>query len=87
MTKWKIEFTKKSQKQIDSLDNAVRMRIKKAIEAKLEKNPELSLEPLLGETSGYYKFRIGDYRLICYKDKERLVVLVLKIGHRKHVYH
>jgi mRNA interferase RelE/StbE len=39
--------------------------------------------PKLGE---YWKYRVGDYRIICKIEDERLVVLVLRIGHRRDIY-
>ena len=39
--------------------------------------------PLLGE---FWKYRVGDYRLICEIEDDRLIVLVLRVGHRKEIY-
>ncbi len=83
---WKIIFTGKAQKQINHLDKTIQSRIKKAILTKLIINPLAHLEPLVGEFGGYYKFRIGDYRLICTKEEKELVVIVVEIGHRSAVY-
>ena len=83
---WKIVFTKKAQKQIDVLDNSNKSRIKKSILEKLLINPNLYLEPLVGSMGGYYKFRVGDYRLICSKEDNKLTVIVIEIGHRSEVY-
>jgi len=49
-------------------------------------NPLLYLEPLAGELGGYYKFRVGDYRLICSKENENFVVIVIELGHRREIY-
>ena len=83
---WQIIFTKKAQKQINSLDKAIQSRIKQAILEKLAINPDLFLEPLCGELGGFYKFRIGDYRLICSKENEQLTIIVIELGHRREVY-
>jgi mRNA interferase RelE/StbE len=83
---WQVIFTKKAQKQINFLDMAIQSRLKKAIVEKLMLNPALYLEPLAGELGGYYKFRMGDYRLICTKENEKLIVIVVELGHRKEVY-
>lgn len=84
--KWEIIFTKKAQKQINDLDRAIQLRMKKAILEKLVVNPNLYLESLAGELGGYYKFRVGDYRLICTKEDKKLVVIVVEVGHRRGVY-
>ena len=83
---WKIEFTKKAQKQFNSLDNLVKLRIKKYILEKLTINPKLHLIPLLGDKSGFYKFRVGDYRLLCAKEDDKYIITVIKVKHGKEVY-
>ena len=49
-------------------------------------NPRLKGESLTGNLSKYWKYRIGDYRLICRIEDEKLLVLIVKIGHRREVY-
>ncbi len=83
---WQIIFTKKAQRQINDLDKQIQSRIKKAILIKLMTNPSAYLEALVGEFGGYYKFRVGDYRLICTKEDEKLIVIVVEIGHRREIY-
>jgi mRNA interferase RelE/StbE len=83
---WQIIFTKKAQKQINDLDKPAQSRIKKSIIEKLMVNPALYLEPLTGDFTGYYKFRVGDYRLICAKENDKLTVIVIEMGHRKEIY-
>ncbi len=41
---------------------------------------------LVGELSGYWRYRVGDYRIVCQLIDERLIVLVVEIGHRRDVY-
>ncbi len=83
---WQIIFTKKAQKQINDLDKSAQSRIKKSIIEKLMVNPALYLEPLTGDFTGYYKFWVGDYRLICAKENDKLMVIVIEMGHRKEIY-
>jgi len=49
-------------------------------------NPKLALIPLAGDKAGLYKFRVGDYRLLCSRDDDTLHVLVVKVKHRKDIY-
>lgn len=60
---------------------------KKIIHAykKLKENP-LSGHKLLGDLSGYYKYRVGDYRIIYIFDNKKSTICVLKIEHRQGVY-
>ncbi len=83
---WKIVFNKDSNKELFKLSCEVRKRIQKSVNEKLAKNPNHFLIPLVGKFSGLYKFRIGDYRLICEKHNHKLIVVVVKIGNRKEVY-
>jgi len=43
-------------------------------------------EALSGNWAGYWKYRLGDYRLVCQIQDRRLVVIVAKAGHRRDVY-
>ena len=49
-------------------------------------NPYLRGAPLTGGLSGYWKYRVGDYRLLCEIHDDKLLVLIVKIGHRREVY-
>ena len=83
---WTFEFSKKAEKQFKKLDDIIQSRIKRAVFERLVTNPKLALIPLTGDKSNLYKFRVGDYRLLCLRDDEKLHVLVIKVKHRKDVY-
>lgn len=84
---WKVEFTTQADRDFAKLTPEARRRIDKVILGKLLVNPDLYLIPLVGDLDGLYKFRVGDYRLICAKEGRRLVITIIKIGHRREVYH
>jgi len=69
---------------IPALPVAVKARIKSAIETKLIMHPELYALPLRRTLKGYWKLRVGDYRVIF--EFERSMIIVLGIGHRKDIY-
>ena len=83
---WKIQWQKPAQKQFLKLDAHLRLRIEKTINLKLLQDPDLHLIPLVGNLSGLYKFRVGDYRLLCLKEEDVLIITVVKVKHRKTVY-
>ena len=86
-TLWKIELSPKADKELLSLDKISRERIRKYLnELKIIHNPRLRGEPLTGNLSEFWKYRVGDYRLICKIQDDKLLVLVIKIGHRKEIY-
>jgi mRNA interferase RelE/StbE len=83
---WIVEFTKDSSKQIQSLDKQIQTRIRDAIVKKLIVNPTIYLEQLTGDKKGFYKFRVGEYRLICSKEEKKLLIMVMKVKHRRESY-
>jgi len=60
-----IIFTRKAHKDLRKLERATQKRIDKAIKEKLEINHEKHLLPLAGSLNGLFKFRVGDYLIIC----------------------
>ena len=69
---------------IPTLNNKIKTRIKKAIEERLVSEPQRYGEPLRKTLKGYWKLRVGDYRVV-YKIVKNEVI-VLGIIHRKKVY-
>ena len=78
-----IEFTKKAESQLYKLQRDVQERIIKSLE-RIKIRPYDYVEKLVGEPG--FKFRVGDYRLILDIDNNKLIILVLKLGHRKNIY-
>ena len=78
-----IVFSKKASNQLKKLDKTTQERIFKALE-RIRIRPEKYVQKLVG--SSEFRLRVGDYRLILDIDKERIQILVLKIGHRKNIY-
>ncbi len=79
-----IEFSAQAKKQGDKLSQEIKQRVIKALRT-LAQNPyPPQARKLTG--SGYYRLRIGDYRVIYEVQEDRLLILVIRIGHRKDVY-
>ena len=86
---WKIEFSDRASQDLDKLDAQHVRRINQFLFGRLMKleNPRSVGEALRGSQLGeYWKYRVGDYRLICKIEDDRLLVLVLCIGHRREIY-
>jgi len=85
---WKVEFSASAQKQFAKLDRPTAARIIDWLESRLEgaANPRHFGEPLRGELGGLWRYRIGDFRVICEIQDQRLVVYALSIGHRREIY-
>ena len=86
--KWTIEIEPAAQRELDKLDKAVARRILKFLYQRIGEldNPRQIGERLQGTLSEFWKYGVGDYRLICSLEHDRFVVLVLRVGHRKEIY-
>ena len=78
-----VLFSDLSLEQLKKLDGETRQRIITSIE-RIRVRPESYIKRLVGEEG--YRLRVGDYRVIVDIDKQQLMILVLRIGHRKIVY-
>lgn len=85
---WTIEFKQGAERQIRKLDRKAQAMIIRFLRERIEpaENPRQWGRPLRGEKRGLWRYRVGDYRVICDIQDERITVLVLAIGHRKDVY-
>ena len=85
---WGVEWTDKARRQLRKLPPDVQLRLLSFLKSRVEpgNDPRSLASCLSGDFSGLWRFRVGDYRLICRLEDERLVVLVLSIGHRRLVY-
>jgi mRNA interferase RelE/StbE len=85
---WKVEVSPIAHKQLEKLDKPIARRIFKFLYERVEKldDPRQIGERLQGTLSEFWRYRVGDYRIICSLEHDRLVVLVLRIGHRREVY-
>lgn len=85
---WAIEFDTAAQRDLNKLDPVIARRILKFLLERVAKldNPRSIGERLQGQLHHLWKYRVGDYRVLCSFKQEILVVLVLEIGHRREVY-
>ena len=81
---YKIILEKPAEKFFRKLDKSAKERIAKKL-FELENNHEIG-KPLTGKLAGLWSLRVGDYRALYQIRDNELVILVLKIGHRKNVY-
>jgi len=85
---WTVEVGDVAERQLRKLDPQVRRRILDWLDDRIEgcKNPRHFGEALKGGRAGLWRYRIGDYRVICDIQDQHLVVLALAVGHRREVY-
>lgn len=85
---WTVRFTERARKELKKLDCTAQGRITAYLETHVAgtENPKRFGGALHGDKRGYWKYRVGDYRVICSIDDGLVVVLVLNVGHRREVY-
>ena len=85
---WTIEISPTAQKQLKALNRPIQERILHYLTDKIEgcKNPRHFGESLRANRAGLWRYRVGNYRIICRIEDEKVVVLVLNIGHRSEIY-
>ena len=83
-----IRTTPRFDKSFKKLDRYTQRIIKSWIEKNLIdcENPRAHGKSLTANRSGQWRYRIGDYRLICHIDDDELIILALNVGHRRTVY-
>ena len=83
----KVVYLAKPRKQLAKLDNSVKKRILDYMDevANLS-DPRSKGKMLIGDLKGFWRYRVGDYRLICRIHDEELEILVVEVGHRKEIY-
>jgi mRNA interferase RelE/StbE len=83
---WRIELTRTAE-QITKLDRAAQNAILDFLRERVKPAPDPRQwgKALQGEKRGLWRYRVGDYRLICDIQDERITILVLELEHRKDV--
>lgn len=83
-----IEFLPSAKKELKKLDFVVQKQIKEKI-VLLASDPDKlknNIKALKGEYSGKFRLRMGSYRIVFRIIEEQVVIIVIRIGHRKEVY-
>jgi mRNA interferase RelE/StbE len=85
---WAVELAESAADALGQLDSTTQQRIWRFLRGRLARtsNPRQTGKALTGPYSGLWRYRVGDYRIIGRIEDARLVVLVVKIGHRNKVY-
>lgn len=86
--KWTISFDKYALKALSKIDKQNRNRILQFLKVDLLglNNPRQIGKALKGKYKGMWRYRVGDYRIICEIVDNKLVILALEIEHRSSIY-
>ena len=86
---WRIEFDRAAERELDKLEPQIARRILKFIQDRIANrgDPRSIGEALKGDRLGsYWKYRIGDYRVITSIEDTDMRIIIVRIGDRKDVY-
>lgn len=85
---WDYSFSARALKQLKKLDRETQHRIINWLDERVVdcQDPRQWGKALKGELAGLWRYRVGSYRVVCQLIDDEVVVLVLRLGHRKQVY-
>ena len=88
MSLFRVEYTGSALKQLKKLDKQTAFFILSYIEKNLVncENPRLHGKSLQGPMSEKWRYRVGDYRILAKIEEDRVVILIVEVGHRKDIY-
>lgn len=82
---WTIEFLPDAVKELKKLDRSVARRIITTLEERIATldDPRTLGSALTGDHAGYWRWRVGDYRVVARIEDERVVIIVVRVAHRR----
>jgi mRNA interferase RelE/StbE len=85
---WTVEFDDAAAKELRKLDRQTQREILTYFRQRIatDEDPRRFGKPLSRELAGLWRYRVRDYRMICNIEDNRLIVLVVRVSHRKDVY-
>lgn len=86
--RYSVQYSKQAIKELKKLDRFTRQMIYSWIDKNLSdcEDPRQHGKALTANRKGQWRYRIGDYRLICDIQDDKLVILALTVGHRRDIY-
>ena len=84
---WTLNFSAKAAKLFNKLDKPIQRQLAAEIDKILSLDDPRQLgKSLTGELSGLWRYRAGDYRIVCEIQDNVLMILVVRVAHRKDIY-
>ena len=85
---YRVELSEGAKRQLKKLDDSVAKMILKWLKKNVDgsDDPRVHGKSLQGNLSEYWRYRVGDYRILCIIDDGKLIVQAISIGNRKNVY-
>lgn len=85
---WTINYSDRALKSLRKMDKQNARRIVDFMDLRIAvvADPRQSGRPLKGDLGEFWRYRVGDYRILCEIRDDELIILVATIGHRREVY-
>lgn len=85
---WTIKPTRRFERELSKLDKSVQRKIIAYLEARvaISDNPRTLGKALGYDLAGFWRYRVGDYRILCHIEDDQLVIVAVSVGHRSAVY-
>lgn len=85
---WTIEWDDRAAKELRKLNKQTQQQILSYLRTRIatDEDPRRFGKALTADKIGLWRYRVENYRLVCRIENEKLIVLVLRVGHRKNVY-
>jgi mRNA interferase RelE/StbE len=88
MPVWRVEFDRAAARDLRKLGIDAERRVLSYLRTRIagSGDPRRFGQPLTGDLQGFWRYRVGDYRIVAAIEDDRFVVLVVTVGHRREVY-
>ena len=85
---WTVEFLKSADKALQKLPRDIQTHITRFLRERVLSLPDPRMigEALHGDKAGRWRYRVGDYRIICKIEVHKMIILVIELGHRSDIY-
>jgi mRNA interferase RelE/StbE len=85
---WVYRFDERALKELKKLGRPAQIEILAYLDKRVagKENPRRFGKALRGNLAGLWRYRVGDYRILCQIKEGQLLILVISVGHRKNVY-
>jgi mRNA interferase RelE/StbE len=85
---WRVEFDRDAARDLRKLGVDAQRQILRYLRERIgtSEDPRRFGHPLTGDRKGFWRYRVGDYRMVAAIENNRLIVLVVAVGHRREVY-
>jgi mRNA interferase RelE/StbE len=82
---WKVEFEPRAFAELGKLERVAQKRIVKFLQERVAggPNPREQGKALTGEKAGFWRYRVGDYRVVCFLEDQRQIVKVMRVAPKR----